>query len=385
MNSDSSRSNSSPSLRGDSLAHSQRFTFIDALRGLAALGVAVYHINRYGPLVEPADQLIPSPIRVIAEHGWMGVQVFFVISGFVIAYSLRNARITPRFLGNYVLRRAIRLDPPYWATICCVLLLNAVTFLVEDVPPPMDAFPTWPQFITHFFYLQNVLSYGNLSVGFWTLCIEVQFYILVILLLGLAQRLPWGSRRDPQGMPAVNLLIAFAPLALLSLFHFSMTDGYEDWIIRFFSMFFAGALAWWTLDGRVPHVIFWAFIAAMGFRLTLDWTTDIAVAAIAATAIYTVGRMGRLGTWLNASWLQYLGRISYSLYLIHFPVAHIVTHFGYRCTGDEPVPALLWTILAVVASLGAAHLLYLYVEAPSVRFAARFKLPAVPPLALSEG
>src|SRR5215467_8589533 len=94
-----------------------RSTFIDALRGVAAFSVACYHICRYGPIPEPAREFIPGVLLAWFDHGWMGVQVFFVISGFVIAYSVRNARVTPRYLANYALRRSIRLDPPYWTTI----------------------------------------------------------------------------------------------------------------------------------------------------------------------------------------------------------------------------------------------------------------------------
>src|SRR4051794_15898753 len=90
-----------------------RSTYVDALRGIAAFSVACYHITRYGPLPEPASQIIPGVLQRWFDYGWMGVQVFFVISGFVIAYSVRNARVTPGFLGNYALRRSIRLDPPY--------------------------------------------------------------------------------------------------------------------------------------------------------------------------------------------------------------------------------------------------------------------------------
>src|ERR1700726_2423878 len=69
----------------------QRFAFIDALRGIAALGVAAYHIYHYGPLPKAAASVTPKFLDVALRHGWMGVQVFFVISGFVIAYALRGA------------------------------------------------------------------------------------------------------------------------------------------------------------------------------------------------------------------------------------------------------------------------------------------------------
>src|SRR5579872_6053614 len=245
-----------------------RSTFIDALRGIAALGVACYHIDRYGPLPEAAGKFIPLSLQAVLDHGWIGVQVFFVISGFVIAYSVRSARVTPGYLANYALRRSIRLDPPYWSTIAFVLLLHAVLHLhlgfdsPLDVPTRLEPELSWKLVGSHLLYLQNIIpGYDNLSAGFWTLCIEVQFYVVCIAGLGIAQRFPARNRRSPSDAGATGLLVVFLPLALLSLFEWNRTVGglsvYDNdmWIIRFFSMFFLGSAAWWALDGRIPHAV----------------------------------------------------------------------------------------------------------------------------------
>src|SRR5262249_4648137 len=118
-----------------------RLVFIDALRGIAALAVAAYHIERYGPLAKPASRIIAAPIANTIRYGWMGGEVFFVISGFVIAYSLRNAWMTPGYLGNYALRRSIRLDPPYWFTIAFALALHFLGPRLLHVPSPLDEPP----------------------------------------------------------------------------------------------------------------------------------------------------------------------------------------------------------------------------------------------------
>lgn len=89
-----------------------RFTYVDALRGIAALSVLVYHFT--GSLIRnfPHNPL-PKPIFSLLSHGNMGVEVFFVLSGFVISYTLRNAWVTPGYVGRFALRRSIRLDPPF--------------------------------------------------------------------------------------------------------------------------------------------------------------------------------------------------------------------------------------------------------------------------------
>lgn len=395
-----------------------RSTFIDALRGIAAFSVACYHITRYPPLAPIARDFIPELLLRWFDHGWMGVQFFFVISGFVIAYSVREARVTPGYLANYALRRAIRLDPPYWTIIALVLVLHFLMNLHPefdsplDVPEKLEAGLSWQLVASHLVYLQNILSlfnrrggvfgysgYENLSAGFWTLCIEVQFYLLYVSGLGIAQRFPARNRRSPADAGSVGLLTVFGPLAVMSLFVWN-TDpkpgvavwwnlfvagpAGDMWITRFFCMFFFGAAAWWTLDGRIPRVLFWLYGAALLSRILLQvrdegWSDNLTIglsaAFVAGTSIYTAGLRGRLGSWLNVGVLQYLGRISYSLYLIHFPVSHVVTTFGAQVTGQSPSPAVatMWLVLALAASLAAAHLLYLFVEAPSVRFAARFK------------
>jgi peptidoglycan/LPS O-acetylase OafA/YrhL len=349
-----------------------RFAFVDALRGLAALSVALYHIERYGPLGEPAAAVIPTFLRRLIEHGWIGVQIFFVISGFVIAYSLRNAWITPAYLGNYALRRSLRLDLPYWFTILCVLSLNALAVSWLSLPSLMDERPHWRQCAAHFVYLQNILEFENLSAGFWTLCIEMQFYLLFALLTGVAQRLPGRGVDAETRPPGSKLLVIFVPLGLLSLFYLHFDQGNDAWIVHFFCMFFLGTLAWWALEARIPPSVFWGFALAMLVRLGLDWTLDIAVALITGVTIYLIGRLRRLD-WGAARALQHLGKISYSLYLIHYPISHFVVNFGYGLTGDAPYAAVGWIAVAVVLSLCGAQALYLFVEAPSLKLAERLK------------
>ena len=90
-------------------------------------------------------------------------------------------------------------------------------------------------------------------------------------------------------------------------------------------------------------------------------------------ALHAVGRAGRLTTWLGGPVSTYLGRISYSLYLIHAPVLSVVLRAGYKLTGENPAAAVGWFVLAATACLGAAHLLHVLVEAPALRLAARWK------------
>ena len=391
-----------------------RLVFIDALRGIAALAVAAYHIERYGPLARPASRIIEGPIENAIRYGWVGVEVFFVISGFVIAYSLRNAWMTPGYLGNYALRRSIRLDPPYWVTIAVALALHFLGPRLLNVPSPIDEPPTWPQIAWHALYLQNVMGYDNLSVGLWTLCIEVQFYLLYAIMLGIAQRLCGPDRWQRRGGGA-PLMACFAPLGLISLAVYHHENAFSApalvWlapfksdacVLRYFWMFFLGMIVHWTLEGRLPRWILWTYLICMAARLgwyesrhvgsgvtafvRKRWTFEVAVAGVAGATIFGVGTAGRLATLGAQRWLQFLGKTSYSLYLIHYPVSHVVVNlwdqWGSRQTWhDSPLYdwyALGGSVLALATAIGAGYLLYILVERPSQRLAGRFRRKQIP-------
>src|SRR5471030_2381991 len=94
---------------------SQRMPALDAIRGVACLAVVWYHVYCFSAL--PQLLKLPSWIDRIIRHGFLGVEVFFVLSGVVIALSILGDRITWAYLGRFALRRSLRLDPPYWAAL----------------------------------------------------------------------------------------------------------------------------------------------------------------------------------------------------------------------------------------------------------------------------
>jgi peptidoglycan/LPS O-acetylase OafA/YrhL len=115
-------------------ARTDRFAFVDALRGIAALAVAVFHLS--GGASKQFFSRLPGWVTAGIEWGGhLGVVVFFVISGFVMAYSLKEARPTVAFLSRFLVRRLVRLAPPYWASILLILIVPQFVSLATGNPP----------------------------------------------------------------------------------------------------------------------------------------------------------------------------------------------------------------------------------------------------------
>src|SRR5215471_12732327 len=101
---------------------SVRNTTVDTLRGLASLAVCWFHLTNGNPTF-----LANGILKSSGAYGWLGVEVFFVISGFVIPYSLYKGRYRISDIGRFICKRIIRLDPPYLVTIVLIIILAFVS------------------------------------------------------------------------------------------------------------------------------------------------------------------------------------------------------------------------------------------------------------------
>ena len=170
-----------------------RLRSIDALRGIAALGVVFYHAVDQSAKVVPAN-LLKYPVKLtqfVASFGYIGVFLFFVISGFCIHLQWAKSRThdpDPKLaFGAFWKRRIWRLYPPYLIAICIFLVWTATTvgvtvnrFFIYDIT-------------THLLMLHNLDPWTCYSINgvFWTLAIEEQLYLAYFLLLFLRKRWGW--------------------------------------------------------------------------------------------------------------------------------------------------------------------------------------------------
>jgi peptidoglycan/LPS O-acetylase OafA/YrhL len=344
-----------------------RFSFIDGLRGIAALVVVLPHSQ--GLFFFPERNWASRAMLHVTEYGGRGVQLFFVISGFVIAYSLRNATRQTFNPLVFILRRSIRLDPPYWiGGILAMWTALAVQSLATHRPLWI---PSPGMVVAHLFYLQNVLGMGSINIVFWTLCVEFQLYITFALLLVLSERFAEGERLDATVRP---LIVIACFLVSLVLGHtIWQNDVAGAWFIPYWYMFLAGVLLCWYMLGRVSgRQLALCFACAVA---AYAWHPDSfkLSALLASLTIYLGLWRGKLSTWLSGRIAQWLGRLSYSIYLLHVPVATIALGLRTRIAPASNLVAFAMLAFLYATVLGASHLLYRFVEAPCLAFASRFK------------
>lgn len=354
-----------------------RMVFIDALRGFAAVSVVFHHLTYNSYYSTTLQNLLPSIFALYCDYGRYGVDVFFVISGFVISYSLRDNPADARSLGNFILRRQLRLDPPYWFMLVLVLVAAWWFIAAPDFCYPRPWEMGVKGILANFVYLQRITHGPELLLVAWTLCLEIQFYLLNIAVLVLAKAIGRG-RRSSLIEALILMITGLASVAAVR--NEALPAGTVfTWFPLGWLYFAGGALADLSVRERNPNIdgVFRSYLMLYAAILSVDgihWKPYTAVGFVTIALIWGVGKAGKLWTWLGQEAFQYFGRISYSLYLIHFPITVTILDYGFHHSGaDRTQMSLVWFVTALIASIVAGHLLYVGVERPSMRLAASFK------------
>ena len=321
-----------------------RLSTVDVLRGLAALSVSWFHFTN-GNQAFLADGWLKASGTV----GWLGVEVFFVMSGFIIPLSLDRGSYALRDYGTFVLKRVIRLDPPYLAALAIILLLgwrSAQLPGFRGAPQDVSA----AHVALHLGFVNVFFGYPWLSPVFWTLALELQYYLVIGLLFPL--------------IVARSRLVRALVIALLPATAFAFAN--DAFLCRWLPLFGIGIAVFERHTGRVTAG---TFIALVGWCvICATWTHGPIVAAVALgtgvlLAFATIPAAGAAG---------WLGAVSYSLYLLHVPIGGRIVNLGERLdvTGGMQLVVLA---AAVAASLAAAWLLFILVERPAQRWSSRWK------------
>ncbi len=312
--------------RGDT-----RFDFLDHLRGIAILAVVAYHwlgiaFGRYDlPWRGAIRSLSVTPAFLVLSPlclGYLGVAVFFVISGFCI--QLSYARNPHAGLRAFYLRRFFRIYPPYLVA----LLLYAIAF-----PPTRLGFATrwdWAQLGSHLFLVHNLdaRSLFGINGAFWSLAVEVQLYLLFPVLVALVSRLGW--KRTLLYIGVLELSIR----GFAGIYYTVVGSTLPAWFeISPFAFWYSWSIGAYLADeflhghplpfSRSPIGLWLVLVPLTYFVRPLAPLTFVCVCILTASCIARRLTRGRGGNCLMPSWLgplQTTGLWSHSLYLLHAPL-----------------------------------------------------------------
>lgn len=362
--------------RLDSPSQSKRLAFADGLRGLAACWVVLFHMSE-GEHIEALRAAIPAVVyRVLFSMGDLGVPVFFVLSGYVMALSTAKLNFNASVGLRFVVRRLIRLIPAYYFAIAFILALSAVKYKVMG-----QGFIHFDLQIlaAHAFLLQGVMNIKNIDPVFWTLCIEIQFYVVFAMLMWAQSRFSSGGGEGGKRYYFLYGLLLSSAVALLWPLGFVFGSLWPGGFLPYWYCFMAGVWACVARDGtrlaRICAISYALIVMASGLWIT----SGVALtAATTALLLMWVAYCSKEGVWLSSRWIQFLGLISYSLYLIHNPLTGATFNVFKRFSPSGPVwDAVGIALVAAVCVLGS-YMAYLLIERPSIALSRRVRLVATP-------
>ena len=345
--------------------HRPQFGWINVLKAGAAQLIVLHHLAFYGPMSDHVQPMWPALIDWLGDSARIAVQVFLVIGGFLAAKSLAPAGLpglapSPSPLSA-IWRRYAKLAPPFVAATLIAALANALAsgvMLHDSISAPASV----GQIVAHALLLHGVLGYESLSAGAWYVAIDFQLYALAALVFWGAGRIA-GERRWPWLVPAI---VACGLAA--SLLYFNLDADWDNWAPYFFGSYGLGMLAWWAGDPRrkagAVLALMLLLVVPAWLALAVEFRSRIELALAVACVLFLCGRMQVASGERAWPLINGLGRISYAVFLIHFPVSLLVNTAFIRFAPLQPEWQALGMLTAWAASLGAGAAFHRRVEVP---------------------
>jgi peptidoglycan/LPS O-acetylase OafA/YrhL len=310
----------------------QKYENVELLRGLAALGICLYH---YGHGFLPDGSLF----KIFTEPLYLGVDVFLIITGFTLTLSLFKQNYTVASIGTYLKKRLARIEIPYYGSLLLVIGMAYGSKLFPQYEWKGLQFD--PLAIgAHFLHLNDILGLPWLHEVYWTLAIQVQYYLFMsFAFIGLAYRKKW-----------VNHLFLLA-------FFMAQVVSARPYFTYFSSAFIIGiVMAMYYLQRMKSwETGVWLVVIMVHTYFYGNWSHFVAKGLTIAILFFPQ---------IRSTFTNFLGKISYSLYLTHLTIGWSFIGFMLDAFHLQQHIELL-ILVACGLSILFAWVFYEYVEKPS--------------------
>jgi peptidoglycan/LPS O-acetylase OafA/YrhL len=316
----------------------ERVRALDGVRGLAILLVLLFHFSSYGHGLPPASTAVDRMFHVLTRSCWVGVDLFFVLSGFLITGILYDSRTSAHYFRNFYARRVLRICPLYYGTLVVFFLVLPRLVPDSDSLRALQRDEVW-----YWSYLSNINIARNGwrwydSLGhFWSLAVEEQFYLVwpvvvlffrratvirvclwciggsliarVALILAGYQPAAYvltPARMDALAVGAILGLVARDPVRVTEIARWASPAA------ALLSLLLGAMFVW--RGGLVAHD---PVVSTLGLTLLAWLFGSVLLLTLTASPQRLLGRM------FSSSVLCFFGRYSYGLYVFHHPILFI--------------------------------------------------------------
>ncbi len=324
-----------------------RVNEIDLLRFFAALAVAFYHYAFRGYAANNLS-IMPYPLlEPIAKYGFLGVELFFMISGFVILMTAASGS-----LKGFIVSRIVRLYPAFWA--CCTLTF--VLILAIGAP---RFFTNWHEYLVNMTLFSGFLGVPSIDGVYWSLFVEMRFYALVALVLIIRQI------HHAQFFLALWLAVAVI-YEMFNIHHLR-----DIFIVDYAAYFIAGSIFYlvWSRGLTVSRLLLLVGAWILALKISIEslvetnkhyntimneWVVggiiSIFFIIMALIALRKTGKFGQM-QWITA------GALTYPFYLLHQKIGFMIFNLAYPTINPH---LLLWGVLAI--TLLMSYAVHKYIE-----------------------
>ena len=283
-----------------------------------------------------------NPLCLIGAHGHFGVEAFFILSGIVIPHSMRAGAYDLSRVGQFLLKRTIRIQIPFLAIIAIEIVLIYISSLTpwrEGISVRLDTF----NFASHMLYLNDLIGVPWLLPNFWTLAIEFQFYVMIAIL----------HPAISQNKRIYRILVLIG----LVLFGFGFPQQYL--LSSHILFFLLGIVVFQALNRIINYLEFFAVTSALLLLVFLQYGLFSFLLAASVLIVIFFFKC-------NFKWASVVGTISYSVYLIHIPFGGRLLLMTKTYVQSEHLRTFFIVIIFILTII-LAWVFYVLVEKQSIQ------------------